>query len=390
MCLKALRGGVQHYAWGSPTLMAERFGWPVTEEPQAELWVGAHPLLPASVRDGDGWSPLDDAIASDPVAWLGAAVVDRFGPTLPMLLKILGIGQPLSLQVHPSTAQAVAGFAREEAAGIDRFTPERLYRDERAKPELLCALTSMDVLCGFRALDEIRELFRLIGGPFDHLASLVNGDDSLRSIVTECLSRSADQQRALVDVLVEHVPVLPWSDGAVVGELAARYPGDAGVVVALLLNHMHLEAGDALFLPAGNLHAYLSGLGVEVMANSDNVLRGGLTPKHVDVAELARTLVPTSGPWPLAPSVVTDGVERWATSAPEVDLSKARIVGGHVGFPVSDGPCLFLVTDGMVTMHVRDDVIQVAPGEAAYAMPGSDVHVSGTGTVFRAAVNLAV
>lgn len=385
MTVFSLRCGVQHYAWGSPTLMAHQFGWPVTGEPMAELWVGDHPLLPSSVHLDGHWRPLPDVIAADPFGWLGEVVVADYGARLPMLLKILGIGEPLSLQAHPSTAQAEAGFAREDALGIDRAAPHRSYRDDRAKPEMICSLTNMEVLCGFRDLVESQELLRSVGGPLLSFADRLNREEDLPGVVGGLLSLDRAGQYRVVAAITDALASLPPSVGSVVGKLADRYPDDAGVAVALLLNTISLEPGEGLYLPAGNLHAYLSGLGVEVMASSDNVLRGGLTPKHVDVDELVRTLVPISGPWPVSVAAVdpaNPGVEFFRSPSPEVGLARIAVSGPAVSVPSSEGPTLLLATEGTVRVESADTHLSLSPGHAAYALPSSPVRVDGQGVVW--------
>ncbi len=385
MTVFSLRCGVQRYAWGSPTLMARQFGWPVTGAPMAELWIGDHPLLPCAVHVEGQWRPLPDVIASDPLGWLGKAVVANYGARLPMLLKILGIGEPLSLQAHPSTAQAEAGFAREDALGIDRAAPHRSYRDDRAKPEMICALTDMEVLCGFRDLAESQELLRAVGGPLLPFAEQLRRPEDLPGIVGGLLSIHRARQYRVVAAITDALASLPASVTAVVGKIAERYPDDAGVAVALLLNAISLEPGEALYLPAGNLHAYLSGLGVEVMASSDNVLRGGLTPKHVDVPELVRTLVPTTGPWPMIVAAVDQehpGVEFFRSPSPEVGLARIGVTGAAVNVPVSEGPSLLLATEGVVRVESADTQLSLSPGHAAFASPSSSVSVSGLGVVW--------
>ncbi len=385
MTVFSLQCGVQPYAWGSPTLMANQFGWPVTGEPMAELWVGDHPVLPSSVHLDGHWVPLPDAIALDPLGWLGETVLADYGARLPMLLKILGIGEPLSLQAHPSTAQAAAGFAMEDSLGIDRAAPQRSYRDDRAKPEMICALTDMEVLCGFRDLVESQEFLRAVGGPLVPFAEQLRGPEDLPGVVGGLLSLDRAGQHRVVAAVTDALAFLPGSVGSVVGKLADRYPEDAGVAVALLLNVIALEPGEALHLPAGNLHAYLSGLGIEVMASSDNVLRGGLTPKHIDVAELVQTLVPVTGPWPVTVAAVDPahpGVEFFRSPSPEVGLARIAMTGVAVHVPVSEGPTLLLSTEGTVRVESAETELSLSPGHAAYALPSSSVRVGGEGVVW--------
>lgn len=388
--LFALQCGVQPYAWGSKTLMAERFGWQMSSEPQAELWIGAHSLLPSSVLVEGVWFSLLDAIAAAPERWLGSRVLTRFGPMLPMLMKVLAIGQPLSLQAHPSPTQAAEGFAREEALGIAQFAPERSYKDNRAKPELICALTVMETLCGFRDVDESAMLLRSVGGSIGAMAEELVGPADLPRLVGSLLRSDVATQRALVGELLQGASQLPGGVGSLVRQLADRYPGDVGVVVAVLLNQVTLAPGEALFLPAGNMHAYLSGLGVEVMANSDNVLRGGLTPKHVDIPALLETLLPVAGPWPKALSRSLDGVTHWTTDAAEVALSciTASSLSQGSSFGTSDGPTLLVVSDGTVLLtDPAEGSLELGAGDAAYAIPGAEVVVRGFGTVWQSSVN---
>ena len=385
--LVLVRGGIQRYAWGSPSLIPNYFGWPVTNEPVAELWIGDHPALPSTAMVNGRWVSLPDLIADEPDRWVGTAVFDRYGPHLPMLLKVLGIASPLSLQAHPTRAQAVEGFAREDALGIDRSSPERSYRDDRAKPEMICALTSMEALCGFRDPTESQEMFAAVGGPLLPFIERLAFPAELPGLVGDLLSLDRSHQQQLTAAVGEQRAKLPWASGAVIGQLADEYPDDAGAVVALLLNVISLAPGQALYLPAGNLHAYLSGLGVEVMGSSDNVLRGGLTPKHVDVPELVRTLVPTVGPWPIiSPETIenVDQLVRYRTPSPEVELIRAVVDHVERDLPSSVGPTLFLVTKGQVDVSTTGAIVSLRAGDAALGGPGLVARVRGAGELWRA------
>lgn len=254
-------GGVQGYAWGSHTMMSRLRGLPPSVNKEAELWLGTHPLLPSRLEGGE---PLPES--------------------LPFLFKILTAEEPLSIQTHPSKAQAEAGFAREEALGMSRTDAKRNYKDDNHKPELICALTDFHALCGFRAPVEAEAMLLLVA------------DSAMRDLLQPFSLRRALQQllqadRAVVARSVAHAVAAKTNDNPAfdwMRRLAKAYPSDPGVLVSLLLNYVKLAPGEALYLPAGNLHAYLHGAGVEVMATSDNVLRGGLTPKHVDVEELLK------------------------------------------------------------------------------------------------------
>ena len=294
--MQRLTGVIQPYAWGSRTAIPELLGVEPTGEPQAELWFGAHPLAPSTV-DGE---PLDKVVAEDPVGVIGRASVEAFGPRLPFLLKVIAAAQPLSLQAHPSREQAEAGYAREQAAGVPRDAPHRTYRDGWPKPELLCALVETEALCGFREPRETYHMFDKVGvsSALELVAPLANDDvptaERLRVVFSRLLRLKPDERSVISEVAQAAEAAKGPDDLAsfarTAWELNAYYPGDPGVLAALLMNRITLQSGDALFMPPGNLHAYLRGGGVEIMANSDNVMRGGLTPKYVDVDELLAIL----------------------------------------------------------------------------------------------------
>jgi mannose-6-phosphate isomerase len=321
--VKRLTNTVRDYAWGSHTAIASLRQRPVPSvEPEAELWMGAHPSAPSVLPDEDGGIPLTDFIAKDPFAALGQQVLDRFGPRLPYLMKLLAAAQPLSLQAHPDLEQAAAGYAAERAAGLAIDDPASTYPDANHKPELLVAVEEFDALCGFRDPEQSADLLESLAVPalVPVVAALRTGSvrQRLRSAV-DLLMAWPDGDRS---DLVAAVAASGHPLGAQLGRL---YPGDLGVLVALLLNQIRLRPDEAVFMPAGNLHAYLSGFGVEVMAASDNVLRGGLTPKRVDVAELLRVLryevlaEPVVRPVALGPGLVT-----WPAPVPDFSLTRAQ------------------------------------------------------------------
>jgi mannose-6-phosphate isomerase len=387
--VKRLIGSVQPYAWGSATALPEFLGTEPTGDPQAELWLGAHPAAPASV---DG-KPLDAEISTDPRGWVGADPVRRFGPRLPYLMKVLAAAQPLSLQAHPTREQAEEGFAREDAAGIDRDAPNRTYRDDWPKPEALCALGDFDALCGFREPSETYALFEQLGVPqaVDLVRPLQSGAAAELEQVFGSLLRMPDAAGLVDDVV--RAAARSLSDSGPLGsfartatEVAGHFPGDPGVLAALIMNRVRLQKYEALYLPAGNLHAYLNGLGVEIMANSDNVLRGGLTSKHIDVDELLKLLDFTpgwAGPVPMVEE--SPGVYAYRTPAPEFALWRLAVdhepTAGIV-VPEVDLGRVLLAAEGTMTLRVRGDSQQLARGQAVFLQPGESVTVSGGGTVF--------
>ena len=369
--MELLTNPVRAYAWGSRTVIAELLGRPVpSPHPEAELWLGAHPGDPSHLATGKS---LVEAISADPEGQLGPERARRWQETLPFLLKVLAADQPLSLQAHPSLAQARAGFAAEESAGLPRDAPDRNYRDANHKPELICALTPFAALVGFRAPAHTVDLLRALDVPAiaAHVELLAAQPDAagLRALFTTWITLPQGRLSELVPAVADGAVRLAgggrWQEVArSVLELAERYPGDAGVLAALLLNRVTLAPGEALYLPAGNLHMYLSGAGVELMANSDNVLRGGLTPKHVDVPELLRVLDFDAEPPPVLTGVAEGAWVRYDTPAEEFLL---RRFAGDGPAPVPDGgPRILLCTAGEAVVATHDTELALAKGAAVW------------------------
>ncbi|MGA5063823.1 mannose-6-phosphate isomerase, class I [Streptomyces exfoliatus] len=402
---------VQPYDWGSTTALPRLMGTEPTGEPQAELWMGAHPSAPSRIDRGDGDGdgdghgdggghgrgpvPLDDVIAEDPATELGAATLRRFGPRLPFLLKLLAADAPLSVQVHPDLAQARAGFAREEALGVPLDAPHRTYRDDQHKPEMIVALTPFQGLCGFRVPGACADLLDALGVP-----ALRPYADTLRGVpeaqaLAEVFTAFLGPPAGLVDDVTDAVAAAADRAGPYRAEFAAyagvarAHPGDPGLLAALMLRHVELAPGEALFLGAGIPHAYLSGLGVEIMASSDNVLRCGLTSKHVDTAELVKvvrfTAMPTRVLHPRA-----EGVEEtYPAPVDDFRLSRLRRRAGDPSFRLTAGaPQILLCTEGEARLSSAGGTVRVGPGESVYVPAVAEVSVAGTGTLFRATVGL--
>jgi mannose-6-phosphate isomerase len=391
--IRLLENPVQHYAWGSRTAIPELLGCASpASEPWAELWIGAH-LAPSRVTGDDHPEPLDAYIARDPAAVLGAQTAARFDAKLPFLLKVLAAAEPLSIQAHPSLAQAREGFARENRAGIALDAPNRCYRDAQHKPELICALTPFHALNRFREPREIAERLASLGEPA--LAELVaalrarpdrNGLAAFFATLWTLgpAARGAAVKSALAWARAERSrdPAARWID-----VLARRHPDDVGVLAPLLLHVVELAPGEAMFLPAGELHSYLEGVGIEIMASSDNVLRGGLTPKHVDVPELLRTLSFRAGPVErLRPQPVANGEARYDTPAEEFALSVLDVRAGapHTA-PRARSVEILLCTQGRGQL-VGAQTHEVARGDAFLvpaAAPG--YRIDGDLVIYRAA-----
>ena len=379
-----LDGAVRDYAWGSTVAIQELAGLPVDGRPVAELWFGAHPDDPAALPDHA--TTLDAVIAADPAGALGLEAVDRFGPHLPFLLKVLAADTPLSIQVHPTLEQAREGFAREDADGIDRAAPQRNYRDPNHKPELLCALTGFEALCGFRAVSEIQDLIDALAVPqLIPLAEWLGLPHGLQRAFTALL-RDAEPQ-SLAYAVADAAPRLParFAGAARAVELAhAEFPGDIGVVLSLLLNYVRLEPGEAIYLAAGNVHAYLRGTGIEIMANSDNVLRCGLTAKHIDVDELVAITDFRELPDPRWPVQGGTGRGRFVTPAPDFALAWMD-VSAAAPQPLYRGlPQIVLCTSGTAEVVSGDTLVRLAPGQAAFVFATAEAEVRGAGRVFLA------
>jgi len=387
--MERLTGVIQPYAWGSRTAIPEFLGVEPTGEPQAELWFGAHPLAPSTV-DGE---PLDKLVAHDPVRVVGRASVEAFGPRLPFLLKIIAAAQPLSLQAHPSREQAAAGYAREQAAGVPRDAPQRTYRDGWPKPELLCAFVETDALCGFREPAATYQMFEklAVDRALTLVATLADADvpaaERLRVAFSRLLRLTPDE-RSVISELAQAAEAIQEPDdiasfARTASELNTYHPGDPGVLAALLMNRITLQPGDALFMPSGNLHAYLSGAGVEIMANSDNVMRGGLTPKYVNVDELLAVLDFTPGLRGLiTPLEESPGVWRYPTSAPEFTLWRLEPHAESAAVPAAGSGRILLVTDGELTAMSTTTRLDLGRGEAALLSAGEEAAVTGRGTAF--------
>lgn len=388
---------VMPYAWGSRTAIAELTGRPSPAPgPEAELWMGAHPMAPSRVAVGGASVSLSDLVERDPRGTLGDRVVDGLGPRLPFLLKVLAAAEPLSLQAHPTAEQARAGFDDEERRGVPRDAPTRNYKDPSHKPELLAALTPFDALCGFRRAEDTARLFDALG--VSALAGSVR-ERGLGETFRAIMTGGAPPVGEVVLACEAHAR----AQGAFAREcawatrLAALYPGDVGVISALLLNLLHLEPGEAIYLGAGNLHAYLEGVGVEIMASSDNVLRGGLTKKHVDVPELMRVLDFADGPvTPIRARAEGDVEDVYDAPAREFRLSRLR-AGGAPAWRDVVAPEILLCTEGAAlvepasgaggaTLLAKGSAAFVAAGTGRYgvrAAPGATAAI-----VYRATANL--
>jgi len=370
------------YEWGSAELLADLEGRPASGAREAEVWFGDHPGCPAIVPDGRTLG-----------AWLAEEGSDAGAPArLPFLLKLLAAASSLSIQAHPSRAQAIEAFAREEAAGIPRDAPDRTYRDENHKPELIVAVSdTFTALAGIRDLDATRRLLAVLGTGGAALAARLSGADaatSVRGAISWLLSGDAAGDIAAIVTAANGAESDEFTaELALARTLAHDFPGDPGLGVALLMNLVVLRRGEGLFVPAGVLHAYQQGLGVEIMAASDNVLRGGLTPKHVDVRELLSVLDPAPGPVPVLRPAEVGGVARFTPDVPDFALTKVSVREQEdIVLPIGS-VAIVLATAGAVTAQGARSgrAVELEPGRAVLVTPDeSELTLTGVGEAFIA------
>jgi mannose-6-phosphate isomerase len=393
-----LKNTIQEYAWGSKTAIPELHGQQVpAEKPQAELWMGAHPKAPSQVLTDGLWRSLPEIIQENPEETLGQKVAARFSNKLPFLFKVLAAAKPLSIQAHPNKEQAGQGFVRENELGIPLDAPHRNYRDDNHKPEIICALTPFWALNGFRRIDETLRLLEEARIP--DLAEIVSvlqshsNRDGLKKFFNHLMTMESVKQGKIVEQAVNFAerrtseePVWMWMI-----KLNDEYPGDIGVLSPLFLNLVRLEPQQAMYLPAGELHGYLEGVGMELMANSDNVLRGGLTPKHIDVEELLAVLNFLDGDLNiLSPEILTSGEAIFSTEAEEFVLSVLKIrKAAPFNSPRNRSVEMMMCTEGEVT------ITDLSAGETTLLTKGASImvpaalqqyRIEGEGILYKAAV----
>lgn len=395
---------VRDYDWGSTTMLARLQRRPSTGCPEAELWMGAHPSAPSRLGrlDGTDGHGLDRLVAESPLELLGGEVFDRFGPRLPFLLKILAISRPLSVQVHPTADRARTAYAGEAA-----ISGEHRYADPYSKPEFLYALESTDALCGFRPADDAERLLTLVGGErMTALAGTLRGNSDEGGRIEAAFSTlvtwpQADRAGLAAEVGTTSRRLLAQAGPSRPGEISAadrraliwacrlsdQHPTDPLVAAPLLLDLVHLQAGQILFVPAGAPHAYLHGLGVEIMGNSDNVLRAGLTHKPVAVEELLHIVHGDSRPQRKVPKTWISPYEIiWSPGVPEFRLSRIWLPEIPItAYPKIAGPQIVLCTAGQVRAACGGHEVKLTPGTSAFVgASGGPVALTGPGEVFRA------
>ena len=398
--IRLLKNTVQEYDWGSRTAIAGLLGEPSpSRKPQAELWMGAHPKAPSLVERDGGWLSLITLIEENPAEILGESVAEKFDNQLPYLFKVLAASRPLSIQAHPTREQARAGFQRENEAEIPLNASHRNYRDDMHKPEIICAVTPFWALNGFRHMDEI--VFNMNRCCPNGMKSEINGlrnqpdPHGLKLFFESMMTMAAERKESVIKEAVtsarngsEEDALLKW-----ILSLHQEYPSDIGVLSPLYLNLVCLSPGEAMFLPAGQLHAYLEGMGMELMASSDNVLRGGLTPKHVDVPELLKTLrFEGKAVKILLPEQQTEGEKTYTSQAQEFVLSVLSVKEGSSFTSRNQRSADILIcTEGKATIINlgSNESLSVKKGESIIIPAAVKRYaVEGRATLYKAAVNL--
>ncbi|MBU2497984.1 MAG: mannose-6-phosphate isomerase, class I [Proteobacteria bacterium] len=396
--IAVLKNVVQEYAWGSETFLPELLGNPpAAGRPQAELWMGVHPNGPSMAAWESQWIPLSDLIERDPVGALGKSVAAKFSNNLPFLFKILAASKPLSIQVHPDLEQARQGFARENERKVQRHSPRRTYQDPNHKPEILCALRPFWALKGFRRVEDILSLVAQIDAPSleGEMAPLQQNQDreGLKRFFSALMTtREKNRQRLLLEAVRSISNCAPADPAyAWIIRLYQAFPDDIGVLSPLFMNLINLQPGEAIYLPPGELHAYLEGVGIELMANSDNVLRAGLTTKHMDLPELTRSMNFVEGKVEILKPRSSDGVEwHYPTPAQEFALSCISLdQGAPYESPMERSVEIMICLDGdaQVTDPFHGDEVHMKQG-TAIIVPAlvKQYIIHGKATIYKAAV----
>ena len=386
--MQKLINSVQNYAWGSKTALTDLYGIANPNNlPMAELWMGAHPKSSSKIEDASGQvRSLRDVIEADKAALLGDKVAQRFGE-LPFLFKVLCADQPLSIQVHPNKQASEIGFAKENAAGIPLDAAERNYKDPNHKPELVFALTPFLAMNAFREFSEIISLLQPVAGANNAIAHFLENPnaEALSQLFASLLNMQGEEKSHALAVLkaaLESQQGEPWET---IRLIAQFYPDDSGLFSPLLLNVVKLNPGEAMFLFAETPHAYLQGVALEVMANSDNVLRAGLTPKYIDIPELVANVKFVAKPAAeLLTQPVKNGaeldfpipVEDFAFSLHDLSQTETTIA--------QESAAILFCVEGEATLHKGEQRLVLKPGESAFvAANESPVSVSGTGRLAR-------
>jgi len=377
-----LKNPIQRYAWGSKQWIQDILSLPESDRhvPIAEVWMGAHPRAPSLAVYDTFEQRLDSLIQTRPAFFLGAETAAQYG-TLPYLFKLLAAATPLSIQAHPNKKQAEEGFAREEMAGIPINAENRNYKDANHKPEIICAITPFTAMCGFREQAQIGALLSLLDIPqLQHCIEAIHQHDSrsaYEAFLQSLFNIPHREGLNLTKSLQDKIPVLKKkhplyaTEWELIDRFCRLYPCDSAVIAPLYLNVLSLKPGEALFLPAGVLHAYVEGFGVELMANSDNVLRGGLTPKHIDVPELLRIIrFEAFKPEILSPIETDNALRLYPSPASEFTLFRMDLTEGKPQELLPGKPTIIIVIEGSAQIDSGRETMELHKGMSLF-LPAS-------------------
>ena len=387
----SLKNQIQNYAWGSREILGRMRGVPVpTEQPEAEVWVGAHPAAPSRATVDGAESPLNELIVENPSRFLRP---DRTSDWFPFLFKILAIDAPLSIQVHPTPEQAIAGFEDEQARGIAIDAPYRNYKDRYSKPETVIALSPMRVLTGVRPVEQLKTLAAAFGAAW--LAE--RAELSPKQLLTEIIRLPEETASAAVQHLVDTAPGLLGASNDVVADAAelvrivdGKYPGDRGLLVAFVMNLVHLAPGESAFTPDGQVHAYVSGTAIELMNPSDNVMRAGLTAKHIDTDELIKVLgEKQDAPVIQRPNPEDGPLGTYAMWDERMSVTRVRVEEGKPLSYTFKGISAALSVAGKVTIQAKDgngtdEFVLGATESVLHVGEPSEAVLSGSGELYIA------
>lgn len=387
----SLKNQIQNYAWGSREILGRMRGVPVpTEQPEAEVWVGAHPAAPSRATVDGAESPLNELIVENPSRFLRP---DRTSDWFPFLFKILAIDAPLSIQLHPTPEQAIAGFEDEQARGIAIDAPYRNYKDRYSKPETVIALSPMRVLTGVRPVEQLKTLAAAFGAAW--LAE--RAELSPKQLLTEIIRLPEETASAAVQHLVDTAPGLLGASNDVVADAAelvrivdGKYPGDRGLLVAFVMNLVHLAPGESAFTPDGQVHAYVSGTAIELMNPSDNVMRAGLTAKHIDTEELIKVLgEKQDAPVIQRPNPEDGPLGTYAMWDERMSVTRVRVEEGKPLSYTFKGISAALSVAGKVTIQAKDgngtdEFVLGATESVLHVGEPSEAVLSGSGELYIA------
>ncbi len=360
------------------------------KEPMAEMWMGAHPGASSAVIISGKETALVKAIEENPEHFLGRRVSKKFKGKLPFLFKVLSAGEPLSIQAHPDKMQALSGYNRENKAGIPIDDPKRNFRDDNHKPEIIFAVSEFHALRGFRRSEEINKYLELINNKLlESVCRKLEKENGYREFFKSLMTFEKEEKKSILADAgkwssAKNSPEKEW-----ISILLEYYPDDIAAISPLYLNLVKLEPGEAMYLDAGELHAYLYGIGIELMANSDNVLRGGLTVKNVDLKELENILRYNE----CIPEIMTaecdsDVLFSFKTPADEFRLSRICI-DNNIDINDSESPQIIICQQGKVKIIQGNNMLELMPGESVYITPSDEIiSITGKGVLYAADIPL--